>query len=174
MPAGSPITRTASSSIEAVAGTTEADPAPESRSVRVVVFNDHPVFRSALSWKLGDDTGIRVIADSPSLHETLSLVGGLSHDAVHAVIADLRIGDGNSEGIESVRTLVSTLGSIPIIVCSDMYSSSFAARMREAGAAATVQKSASIDDCVAAIHSAVSNARSETAQPPQANGVSAA
>ena len=99
---------------------------------RVIVFNDHPVFRSSLAWKMESGSGVRVIADAPSLYETLALAADLSPDAV---LADMRIGDGNSEGIESVAILRGKLGGIPIIVNSDFCSRSHLARMTEAGAA---------------------------------------
>ncbi len=118
-----------------------------------MVFNDHPVFRSSLSWKIGESSGIELIADAASLSETLQLA---TCQEVDAVVADLRIGDGNAEGVESVRTLAKRLDGVPVIVYTDQYSRSFATRMNDAGAVAMVRKSADTESLVAAVHGAVS------------------
>lgn len=174
MSAGSFIARFASAE-PASSAVIRGDERGEQTPVRIIVFNDHPVFKSALSWKITEDTGIEFVADAVSLSETLHMATGVMHSDVsehsperptHAVIADLRIGDGNSEGIESVRTLASRLDEIPVVVYSDFFSRSYATRMAEAGAAALVQKSASVKDLVAAIHAAARGSDS-----PKANGV---
>ncbi len=133
----------------------------ESHAVRVIVFNDHPVFRSALIWKIGEGSGVQVITDAASLVDTLSIADEESQYGLHAVVADLRIGDGNAEGMASVAELVNGLPNIPVVVSSDLYSRSFAERLTAAGAAAVVQKSAGVETVVSAILEAVADTRSE-------------
>lgn len=177
MPAGSSITRVASATDEAVISVTESNSAVKdggSAHVRIIVFNDHPVFKSALPWKIGEESGIEFIADTVSLSETLQVADEQrTVGAIDAVVADLRIGDGNSEGIESVRTLSTRLASIPIIVYSDYYSRSYSTRMIDAGAAAVVQKSASIEELVDTIHRAVGVSEAIQQPPSEANGSAA-
>lgn len=170
MPAGSSIPRLASAFSEAVKPAPEADRASEEVPVRIVVFNDHPVFKSALSWKIADVSGIELIADTVSLSETLQTAGEAPAGAIDVLVADLRIGDGNSEGVECVKTLATRLDGIPVIVYSDYFSRSFATRMEKAGAAAIVQKSASIDDLAAAILRAVEWNGSGHQKPASAGG----
>ena len=112
-------------------------------------------------------SGVRVIADAPGLYDTLALAAALTPDAV---LADLRIGDGNSEGIESVATLARSLGHIPIIVNSDFCSRAQITSMTEAGAAAVVSKSGDTESLVKAILEAVARSRSAA----EARGHSAA
>jgi DNA-binding NarL/FixJ family response regulator len=71
------------------------------------------------------------------------------------VIADMRVGDGNSEGVESISTLSAKLQHTPVIVISDHCSRSFISRLLNAGAKAVVPKSAGIDGLVDAIKQAV-------------------
>lgn len=138
-----------------------------SEPIHVVTYSDHPVFRSSLSWKICPDSGIAVVADAPSLYDTLALIDEAkdSGGQIDAVIADLRIGDGNSEGIESVRTLASSLDTIPVVVCSDLGTSSYSSKMIKAGAAAVVQKSAGVDQLVNALREVVSANSSNQANP---------
>lgn len=134
----------------------ESSTPPRHQLIRALIFNDHPVFRSALSWKIGNDTGVEVVADSPSLYETLALVNAApGAPNIDIVVADLRIGDGNSEGIESIKTLAARLRQVPVIACSDLFSRSYIGRLQEAGAAAVLQKSGSIERLVEAIHAAM-------------------
>ena len=153
MAAGTEIVRTSTIS-EAVR---KADGAPPSETIKIIVFNDHPVFRSSLAWKMASGSGVRVVADAPGLYDTITLAADL---APNAVLADLRIGDGNSEGIESVSTLARSLGPIPIIVNSDFCSRANIEKLIKAGATAVVPKSAGAESLVTAIRDAVANSRS--------------
>lgn len=135
----------------------KADGAPPSDPVNIIVFNDHPVFRSSLAWKMASGSGVRVVADAPGLYDTIALVAELAPDAV---LADLRIGDGNSEGIESVTTLARSLGPVPIIVNSDFCSRAHIEKLMKAGATAVVPKSVDAESLVSAIRDAVANSRS--------------
>lgn len=129
---------------------------PPSRAglASIVVFNDHPVFRAGFIWKLGEECGIEILADAGSLAETIERTALFEPEAV---VADMRIGDGNSEGVESVETLAGKFSGVPVIVYSDFYSTSYVRRMREAGAAAFVLKSAGPHRLAEAIHQAVAD-----------------
>lgn len=120
--------------------------------VTVLVFNDHPVFRTSLPWKMESDSNLQVVADVPSLFETVKLVNELEPSVI---VAELRIGDGNSEGVESIATLAASAGSLPIVVTSDHGSRSYVARLMAAGATAVIQKSSGASALVEAIHQAV-------------------
>lgn len=161
MTASIPNATASSISHEADVSAAEIPPAADQGLVRVVVFNDHPVFRSSLSWKVGEQSGVELVADAASLSETLQVARDGAEGPVDVVVADLRIGDGNAEGIDSVKTLVSRLDGIPVIVYSDQYSRSFATRIFEAGAAAMLQKSSSAEQLVAAIHDAAGTQRND-------------
>ena len=106
---------------------------------------------------MASGSGVRVVADAPGLYDTITLAADL---APNAVLADLRIGDGNSEGIESVSTLARSLGPIPIIVNSDFCSRANIEKLIKAGATAVVPKSAGAESLVTAIRDAVANSRS--------------
>ena len=128
--------------------------AEKAGTISVFIFSDHPVFRSSLSWKLDESCGIEVIGESGSPHEAIAAALAYRPDAV---IADMRIGDGDAEGIEAVKSLVDSLDGIPVIVYSDHYSSSYRSRMEEAGASAFVMKSPDATRLAKAIHEAVAS-----------------
>jgi DNA-binding NarL/FixJ family response regulator len=130
-------------------------PVSTGESISVFLFHDHPVFRSGLTWKLGDDAGIEVIGDSGAIHEAIEKARSLEPDVV---VADLRIGDGDSEGVEAVEALVASLPNVPVIVYSDFYSSAYRARMEAAGASAFIMKSPAAARLVKAVREAVEKA----------------
>ncbi len=163
---------------QVVTGSNPATQYSDGGPLQVIVFNDHPVFRSALSWKMGKELGVQVVADAASLHETLALAKSRDHeggtgDRIDAVIADLRIGDGNSEGVESVKVLSARLDNLPVIVSSDMCSRSYTVRMAEAGAAAVLPKSASMKSLAEAVRSEVAQ-RTLSPEPTTDSNVNAA
>ena len=133
------------------------DPYPSPGPITVVVFNDHPVFRTSLPWKMDAGSNLQVIADVPSRHEAVKLINELSPSVV---VAELRIGDGNSEGIESISELAAHAKTLPIIVTSEHGSKSFLAQLVGAGATAVVQKSSGTRALVDAILHSVAAARS--------------
>ena len=134
-----------------------ADPSVSPDPVSVVIFNDRPVFRSSLPWKMDADSNLQVIADVPSRYETVKIVEELSPSVI---VADLRIGDGNSEGIESITELASSANALPIVVTSEFCSRSYVTRLMAAGATTVVQKSAGTQALVTAIHRAFAESAS--------------
>ncbi len=133
-------------------------PSLQSAPTRVVIFNDHPVFRSTLWWKLAPSEGIEVVADAVSLGEVLT--GARENDA-DAIVADLRIGDGNSEGISSTETIVKRSEGVPVIVCTDFHFRAYIKKLVGAGATAVLPKSATAAELAFTIADAVELAGSQ-------------
>ena len=131
---------------------------PQRDVATVVVFNDHPVFRAGFIWKMDGQSGIEVLADAASLSETFVMTVECGPDAV---IADLRISDGGSEGIEAIEALARKFPGTPVVVYSDFYSSSYVRKMEQAGAAAFVLKSAGPQKLVTAVQTAVAERRAD-------------
>lgn len=123
------------------------------KSISVFIFSDHPVFRSGLIWKLDESQDIEIVGESGTLFEATTLAKSALPDVV---IADMRIGDGNAEGIESVVEIARCLSDVPVIVFSEFYSASYRERMTRAGASSFVMKSSDMSQLVSAIHDAVS------------------
>ena len=114
----------------------------ESAPVSLLVLNDHPVLRSALKWKLVATSTRCVSAEAVSISDAVSLS---RHLKVDAVIVDLRIGDGNSEGVDLVSELSKRLPDVPVIVYSDHFSTGYLKSMASAGAVGYIMKSAGPD-----------------------------
>ena len=129
--------------------TAQSKPPPRRGNFRVLVFNDHPVFRASLMWKLGEDSGLEITTEAATVEEAVSSCAIYRPDVV---LADLRIGDGNSEGVELIQALTHNLPHVPVVVYSDFYSSGYVRQIKSAGATGFLLKSAGAERIIAALH----------------------
>ncbi|MFE5340086.1 response regulator [Isoptericola sp. NPDC056578] len=116
---------------------------------RVVVVDDHPVFRHGLVSLL-ESEGFDVVAGAAGAAEALSVIAALAPDVA---LLDLGLPDG--DGLDVVRQVAATSPSIRIVVVTMYDDEGLVREAVAAGAAGYVVKDASPAQLVAAVRAAV-------------------
>jgi DNA-binding NarL/FixJ family response regulator len=119
--------------------------------MRVLIVDDVPAVREALRLLLDDEPGVHVVAEAGDGEEALRLVETLAPDVV---VMDL--GLPHAGGLAATRAL-SLRAHPPRIVAMNVYGADGNIRRLalEAGAAAYVEKGASLEEVVAALRAAL-------------------
>ncbi|GAA0368530.1 response regulator transcription factor [Micromonospora gifhornensis] len=81
------------------------------RPIRVVVVDDHPVFRLGMTALLGTLTGIECVGEAVDVDSALDLVGGRLPDVV---LMDLHLGDRS--GVEATRLIRARHPEVAVLV----------------------------------------------------------
>jgi DNA-binding NarL/FixJ family response regulator len=102
---------------------------------RIVLVDDHPIYRDGLARLIESDKGLRVCGMAGDVQEALKLAEETSPDLV---IADISLPGRN--GLELVKDLVAAHPGIPVIVLSMHDEMVYAERVLRAGARAYVMK----------------------------------
>ena len=113
---------------------------------RIVVADDHPLFRAALGSALAR------AAPGAQIEETASLAGAreaLSSGAVDLLLLDLKLSD--SEGFAGLIEIRSHHPTVPVAVVSASEDAATIRRALAFGAAGFIPKSATLTDMIAAI-----------------------
>lgn len=118
-------------------------------SVRVLVVDDHDLFRAGLSALLGSQPGIEVVAQASGGRMAVRLAAELSPDVV---LMDIRMPD--LEGPETAREILSRGTSTRILALTVVTDEANVAAMIEAGALGFVTKDASMDEIASAVRAA--------------------
>jgi DNA-binding NarL/FixJ family response regulator len=123
--------------------------------IRVLLADDHTMFRQGIRQMLETDPTIEVVAEVNNGVEAIALAGQVEPDVI---LLDLEMPVmGGEEAIEQLLKVSSS----PRIVILSMHTSQRLLRMFLArGASGYVSKSASIEDLVAVVHNAVQCPRS--------------
>jgi DNA-binding NarL/FixJ family response regulator len=79
--------------------------------VRVVVVDDHPMFRAGLRVALETGTGIRVVGEAEDVAAALPLVADASPDVV---VMDLHLPDGS--GVQATEALLAVRPGLAVLV----------------------------------------------------------
>jgi DNA-binding NarL/FixJ family response regulator len=114
-------------------------------SVRVIVVDDHPLFRAGVSQSLALDPAITVVAEGSSGGEALDLVK--RHEA-DVILLDITM-QGN--GIEAAAAISATASAPRILMLTGSDDSDDVLGAIEAGAAGYVLKGVSANDLIAAV-----------------------
>jgi DNA-binding NarL/FixJ family response regulator len=116
-------------------------------TLRIVVADDHPVFRGGLRALLGTDPGVDVVGEASTGAEAVDLVADLPPDVV---VMDLHMSD--LDGVADTREIVETSPHVAVLVLTmfDDDDSVFAA-MR-AGARGSLLKGTNQAEIVRAVH----------------------
>lgn len=119
-------------------------PLPE--SVRIVVVDDHPLFRHGLVQLLNSDDGFSVCGEASSAGEALDVIRKVKP---HLVIADLGLKGPN--GIELTKSIVAEFPRLPVLILSMHDESLYAVRSLRAGAQGYVTKQEALGSVLEAV-----------------------
>jgi DNA-binding NarL/FixJ family response regulator len=115
-------------------------------SVRIVVVDDHPLFRHGLIQLLNSDDGFAVCGEASSAGEGMDVIRKMKP---HLVIADLGLKGTN--GIELTKMIVAEFPRIPVLVLSMHDESLYAVRSLRAGARGYVTKQEALGSVLEAV-----------------------
>ena len=115
-------------------------------SIRVVLVDDHILFRQALRLLLGARPGIEVVAELGDGTQVQELVSSLAPDVV---VMDISMPDVN--GVEATRALLARNPKQRVLVLSAYSSAAFVSELLQIGALGYVLKTSSSECLVEAI-----------------------
>ncbi len=119
---------------------------------RIVIADDHPLFRDALRLAVQDALSDVILDDAGSLKEALDIL--TSSDDVDLVLLDLKM--PGVQGFSGLMLMRAQFPLVPVVVVSGSEESSVISRAISLGALGFIPKSAPVEDMQAAI-SAVLN-----------------
>jgi DNA-binding NarL/FixJ family response regulator len=117
-----------------------------SNAVRVVVVDDHPLFRRGLADAMRDEPGITVCAEADSVGTALTSIAAHRPDVA---IIDLSLGD--ESGLDLVTTLAKTHPDVRVLVLSGHDERVHADRALKAGALGYIMKDKAASELAAAV-----------------------
>jgi DNA-binding NarL/FixJ family response regulator len=115
--------------------------------VRVLVADDHPVFRTGLATILGDLEGIEVVGQAADGDEAVARAAELAPDVV---VMDLHMPGRN--GIEATRAVLAHRPETAVLVLTMLEDDASVVAALRAGARGYVVKGADRDDIARALH----------------------
>jgi DNA-binding NarL/FixJ family response regulator len=114
---------------------------------RIVIVDDHPLFRKGLEQLIHSDGSFAVCGEAGSAAEAMDVIRKLDPDLV---IVDLSLPGAN--GIELIKNIRAEFSKLPILVLSMHDESLYALRALRAGAEGYVMKHEAMTNVVQAIH----------------------
>jgi DNA-binding NarL/FixJ family response regulator len=105
------------------------------RKVRILVVDDHPLFREGLVQFINRQLGFVACGEAESVARTRTALATLKPDLL---LLDLCLGDG--DGLELIKEVRAQLPKMPILVLSQMDEALYAERVLRAGANGYVMK----------------------------------
>lgn len=123
-------------------------PSPETRSIRIVIGDDHPVVRRGLQLLLDAEDGFEVVAAVGDVAAVIRTVRGYKPDVV---VLDLNMPGGSS--LEAIPKIRAASPATQIAVLTMQNEPALARRALGAGALAYVLKDAADDELAKAVRS---------------------
>lgn len=114
--------------------------------MRVVIVDDHPIFRRGIAELIGEEADMEVVGEASNTAEAIRQI---AESAPDVVVVDLSLQDGH--GIELIEQLAEREDGPKAIVCSMHDESLFAERALRAGAMGYVNKQETTEKLVEAI-----------------------
>ncbi len=118
---------------------------------RIVVVDDHPLFRKGLEQLIHSDGAFAVCGEAGDAAEAMDAIRQIAPDLA---IVDLSLPGAN--GIELIKNIRAEFPKLPILVLSMHDESLYAVRALRAGAAGYVMKHEAMANVVRAIHEVLS------------------
>ncbi len=113
---------------------------------RILIVDDHPIFRQGIAMLLEHEDDIRISGEAEDAAQAMTMVE--RHEFALAIV-DISLKDIN--GIELVKSLKALKPGLPVLVLSMHDESLYAERALRAGARGYLMKQAPPDEVVAAI-----------------------
>lgn len=124
----------------------------EERPIKVLLADDHTMFRQGLKEMLATDEGIEVVGEAENGEEALELAGEMLPDVL---ILDV---DMPVMGAREVLERLTGISPMPRVVVATMYDDPRLVReLLGLGASAYLVKSASLEELLAAVHAAANS-----------------
>jgi len=127
-----------------------AKPAAKARQ-KVLVVDDHPVFRAGLIVLLGQEPDLTVCAESNDAAQTLTILERLTPDLI---LMDMSLPD--KSGLELLKDVRAMHPDIPVLVLSMHDETLYAERVIRAGGRGYIMKQAGPDKIIEAIRQVLS------------------
>ncbi|MBV9797714.1 MAG: response regulator transcription factor [Solirubrobacterales bacterium] len=125
------------------------DDAGQGPAIRVLVVDDHDLFRAGMASLLGSQPGIEVVAQASGGRRGVQLASELRPDVV---LMDLRMPD--LEGVEATRVILERRPVTRVLALTVLTSDDDVAAALQAGASGFLAKDTPIPEIVAAIRAA--------------------
>lgn len=113
---------------------------------RIVIVEDHPVFRSGLKELIETESDLRVCGEADSVTRALSVI---RHDTPDLVIVDISLKGRN--GFELLKELHRDFPELPLLVLSMHDEALYAERAFRAGASGYIMKEETAESIILAI-----------------------
>jgi DNA-binding NarL/FixJ family response regulator len=118
----------------------------ETMAIRIVIANDHRIFRQGLRALLEKEPGMKVVGEADDGLKTIALVRKLTP---HVVITDVNL--PNLNGIEATRQILADYPAMRIIVLSKHADRNHILNMLKVGACGYLLKDSPLEELVKAI-----------------------
>ncbi|MFG2823560.1 LuxR C-terminal-related transcriptional regulator [Kitasatospora sp. NPDC048365] len=141
-------------------------PGPDSKSIRVVVVDDHPAIRLGVRAMLACESDIRLVGEAAGDDELLDLMAALrGDDRPDVVLLDMHLGAGLFQGVDLIRSLISLADPPAVLVLSAFAAEQDIFAAIDAGASGFLGKETAAEGLVSAVRAA---ARGESVLGPVA------
>jgi two-component system invasion response regulator UvrY len=121
-----------------------------SKTIRVLIGDDHRIVREGLKQMLADAPDIEVCAEATNGPDVLAAVQGLGGpQGLSLVLLDIAM--PGRDGLDVLQELRKTWPALPVLMLSTYPEKHYAVRCIKLGAAGYLNKSADPDDMVAAV-----------------------
>jgi DNA-binding NarL/FixJ family response regulator len=117
--------------------------------IRIVLADDHPMFRYGLRAVLGSDPGVELVGEAGSGDEAVALAGELRPDVV---LMDLTMPGLN--GVEATRRILTASPEVNVLVVTMFDDSASVLAAIRAGARGYLVKGADREEILRAVHAA--------------------
>ena len=114
---------------------------------RVVLVEDHPMFREQLSQLINKEHGMSVCGEADNIHDALQLIEAQNPDVA---IVDLTL--KGPSGLELIKNVKAREINVPILVLSMHDEALYAERVLKAGARGYITKNEASKEVMTAIH----------------------